>query len=235
MNRLNLGIVSVVGSFALHAILAVGVWFVVEYSDATELASLDLSAVDLSFAEEEVAEAEPLVAPLPEPSPPPVEPELPPPPPLDETILTEPPTPEAIPLTEITPEPPPKMEKEEAEKPPEKAEEPPPPPPESTPSANQAPVQGRIDSPAKLKDKRIRPQYPRKARERGEEGALLLELTISPSGSVSAVRVVESTGYADLDEAGIMAAKTAHFNPAKRSGRPVESRVRLPILFRLTK
>lgn len=235
MNRLNLGLVSGVGSLALHALLAAGVWFVVEYGDATELASLDLSAVDLSFAEEEVAEAEPFVAPLPEPPRPPLEPELPPPPPLDEEILAEPPTPEAIPLTEITPDPPPKMEKEDAEKAPEKAEASPPPPPESAPSVNEAPVQGRIDSPARLKNKRIRPQYPRKARERGEEGAMLLELTISPRGTVSAVRIVESTGYADLDEAGVTAAKTAHFNPAKRDGRPVESRVRLPISFRLTR
>ena len=55
----------------------------------------------------------------------------------------------------------------------------------------------------------IHPRYPRASRALGEEGAVALEIRISPDGRISDVRVVRSSGFRRLDEAAIAAAQAA--------------------------
>jgi protein TonB len=45
-----------------------------------------------------------------------------------------------------------------------------------------------------------KPSYPRIARDRGWEGQVLLSVNIDPQGNVTAVQVVNSSGYDVLDE-----------------------------------
>lgn len=77
------------------------------------------------------------------------------------------------------------------------------------------------------------PVYPRIARERGEEGTVLLEVEVLESGRCGAVNVLRPSGHAALDEAAIRAVRGWAFRPARRWGRPVPFWVEIPITFRL--
>ncbi len=78
------------------------------------------------------------------------------------------------------------------------------------------------------------PPYPLVARRLGMEGVVLLDVLVAPDGHAAEVRVARSSGFPPLDDA---AAKTVRerwrFIPAARAGSPVESRVTVPIRFRL--
>lgn len=73
-------------------------------------------------------------------------------------------------------------------------------------------------------------QYPASALAQRRHGDVTLALTVDADGKVSKVEVIESGG-ADLDEAAIFAARQWTFEPAKKNGRPVASRIRLPFHF----
>jgi TonB family protein len=73
-------------------------------------------------------------------------------------------------------------------------------------------------------------QYPPSARASRKHGDVVLALTIDADGHVSKVDVFESGG-ADLDEAAIVAARQWTFIPAKRGGKPLASRIRVPFHF----
>ena len=182
-----------------------------------ELAKLDLSSVDLSFAEKEdaaaaVAPSMPSVAEPPPPKPRPVEQ----PPPPERPLQPLPPDPTAMRFVQ------PKEERPTMETP----------PPAAAPSPAVAPRQARIDAPPHPK-KTIRPEYPKGARQRGEQGNVLLEIRVNAEGTVDEVKVVGSSGFAELDEAAVKAAKAARFTPAKSGGKPVASLARLPLAFKL--
>jgi TonB family protein len=52
-------------------------------------------------------------------------------------------------------------------------------------------------------------KYPEKARDAGEQGIAVLKISINSDGSVSGVNIVSSSGSAILDEAALLAAKSA--------------------------
>ena len=81
--------------------------------------------------------------------------------------------------------------------------------------------------------RRIKPEYPTGARQRGEEGDVTLELDVSADGVVDGVRIVSSCGFAELEQAAIQAVKRAHFVPARRGSANVPSTARLTLTFRL--
>ena len=78
------------------------------------------------------------------------------------------------------------------------------------------------------------PSYPALARRRGWEGTATLSLDVAADGSVSAVRVADSSGHRLLDESAEEAAWTWTFAPALRDGKPEASRVTMPVTYRLT-
>ena len=222
-------------SIGLHAVLAAGLVAYIKYVPGpTTLATPDLSSVELSFAEEDDATAS--VAPA-LPAPPPLEPPVPPeekPPEAEMPDEPPPPDPDApsIPEPELehermeTPEVPPEEKPKDVEKP--REAEPPPAPP--APAV--APKQAKVDAPPKPR-KAIRPEYPKGARQRGEQGDVVLEIRVGESGSVERVEVVSSCGFSELDEAAVRAAKAARFTPAKSGSRSVASTARLTLTFRL--
>ena len=95
-----------------------------------------------------------------------------------------------------------------------------------------APQQARIDAPPQPR-RSIRPEYPKGARQRGEQGDVTLEIRVSAEGAVDRVEVVASSGFAELDAAAVKAAKKAKFAPAKSGRDAVASTARLKLSFKL--
>jgi protein TonB len=77
------------------------------------------------------------------------------------------------------------------------------------------------------------PVYPRLAREQGQEGTVLLEVEVLPSGRCGVVSVLKSSNHPALDEAAVVAVRRWVFRPAKRWRQPVGFWVEIPITFRL--
>lgn len=96
----------------------------------------------------------------------------------------------------------------------------------------EAPLSARVEAPPRP-EKTIEPVYPRRARRRGEEGDVVLSVAVAADGRVSHVSIVKSSGFIELDEAGVKAVTAARFAPARVGETPVESVVPLTISFRL--
>ncbi|MCB1777837.1 MAG: energy transducer TonB [Candidatus Competibacteraceae bacterium] len=79
------------------------------------------------------------------------------------------------------------------------------------------------------------PTYPAFARRQGYEGQVIIRVQVSSTGSVGAVRIVRSSGYAMLDETALSAIKRWRFRPAQQGGKPVEATLNVPITFKLHK
>ena len=199
--------------------VAVGIVAYMKYAPSpTAIATLDLSSVDLSFAEDEdeTAAVSPTMPAMPEVEPPKPREEKPPEAERAEDPL--PPDPAAPKLAE------PEPEREQMETPNI--------PPPSPPAPAVAPKQAKIDAPPKP-HKTIKPDYPKGARQRGEQGDVVLEIRVNAAGIVDRVDIVSPSGFSELDEAAVRAARTARFTPAKSGGSPVASTARLKLDFKL--
>ena len=199
--------------------IAVGIVAYMKYAPGpTAVATLDLSSVDLSFAEDEdeTAAVSPTMPAIPEVEPPKPREEKPPEAERAEDPL--PPDPAAPKLAE------PEPEREQMETPNI--------PPPAPPAPAVAPKQAKIDAPPKP-HKTIKPDYPKGARQRGEQGEVILEIRVNAAGIVDRVDIVSSCGFPELDEAAVRAARTARFTPAKSGGSPVASTARLKLDFKL--
>ena len=210
---------AIVASVAVHGLVAVGIVAYMKYAPSpTAIATLDLSSVDLSFAEDEdeTAAVSPTMPAMPEVEPPKPREEKPPEAERAEDPL--PPDPAAPKLAE------PEPEREQMETPNI--------PPPSPPAPAVAPKQAKIDAPPKP-HKTIKPDYPKGARQRGEQGDVVLEIRVNAAGIVDRVDIVSPSGFSELDEAAVRAARTARFTPAKSGGSPVASTARLTLNFKL--
>ena len=76
-------------------------------------------------------------------------------------------------------------------------------------------------------------EYPALSQRLGEEGTVLVALEVAADGSVADARVLNSSGYARLDNAALSAVRKAHFKPGTVNGVPVTSKARLPIRYEL--
>ena len=210
---------AIVASVVAHGLVAVGIVAYMKYAPGpTAIATLDLSSVDLSFAEDEdeTAAVSPTMPAVPEDEPPKPREEKPPEAERAEDPL--PPDPAAPKLAE------PEPEREQMETPNI--------PPPAPPAPAVAPKQAKIDAPPKP-HKTIKPDYPKGARQRGEQGEVILEIRVNAAGIVDRVDIVSSCGFPELDEAAVRAARTARFTPAKSGGSPVASTARLKLDFKL--
>ncbi len=94
--------------------------------------------------------------------------------------------------------------------------EPPPPPPQPTPP--RAPISGGV-----LNGKALslpKPAYPPIAKQAHASGTVVVQVTISESGSVLSATAV--SGHPLLRAAAVAAARSARFSPTKLSGQPVK-------------
>ena len=92
----------------------------------------------------------------------------------------------------------------------------------------------QIKTPPRPASAQIRPDYPRASRQNGEEGRVVVDVTISAEGCVTVVKIVSSSGFARLDEAAEKAIRSARFRPARtESDTPIEGTLRIPLVFKL--
>ena len=81
---------------------------------------------------------------------------------------------------------------------------------------------------------RVPPQYPERALQRGIEGRVLVEFTISKSGSVKDAKVVAYEPSTIFNKAALKAVRQWKYNPKIVNGKAVEQPgVRIAIPFRL--
>ena len=215
-------IVAVVLALLIHALLAAAVVLYLDSAPGpTVSAELDLSSVELSFAEK-VDESAAAAPSLPSPAavqPKPREEE----PPVAKLEKPLPPDPSAPRLREPEERPRPVETPKDVrrETPDVKSE-----------SATAAPRQAHVDAPPKPR-RAIRPEYPKGARQRGEQGNVVLEIEVGADGTCAAAKVASSSGFAELDDAAVKAVRAARFSPAKAGGCAVSSTARLTLTFRL--
>ncbi|WP_330925989.1 TonB family protein [Candidatus Sororendozoicomonas aggregata] len=79
----------------------------------------------------------------------------------------------------------------------------------------------------------VQPVYPTRYRRRNIEGAVNLELIVDETGHVIKVTILESSGFGLMDKSAIAAVRQWEFEPQKRNGLNVKSRLHQRIVFQL--
>lgn len=201
---------AVAASLGIHAVVVGALlWQGMPDAPPREPAPIYFEIIEEAFSEEP-----PPTAPTENPSPPenPALPENPAPPenlePLENLALLENPEPPA----DLAPLPTPA----------------PPQPPAPDTADNHAAI---LSPPSALNQ--ITPVYPRSARRKGREGCVTLEIRVSAEGAVVDAAIVATSGFADLDQAALDAAKSARFAPATEDDIPVDGSIRLTFDFKL--
>lgn len=77
------------------------------------------------------------------------------------------------------------------------------------------------------------PRYPRPALERGWEGTVLLQVSVTAGGNVAELKVERTSGHPVLDRAALEAVRSWRFRPARLGERPMEGTVLVPVAFTL--
>ncbi len=77
------------------------------------------------------------------------------------------------------------------------------------------------------------PPYPPLARRMGEEGKVVLRVSVTPQGTADEVEIRTSSGSTRLDESALKTVRNWRFVPAKRGDVAVQSFVLVPIIFKL--
>lgn len=77
------------------------------------------------------------------------------------------------------------------------------------------------------------PEYPSLALRRRWEGTVVLQVQVLRDGRTGEIRVQSSSGRTVLDQSAIEAVRHWRFNPARRAGVAEESRVSVPLQFKL--
>lgn len=90
---------------------------------------------------------------------------------------------------------------------------------------------------AKIRRPRLRKKfkinYPQAAKRLRLSGSLMLKIQILKNGRVGEIEVLKGSGMRILDKAAIESVKTWLFYPATKNGTPVNSRIKVPITFKL--
>ena len=83
---------------------------------------------------------------------------------------------------------------------------------------------------------RINPQYPRKARMLGIEGWVTLQFAITPIGSVTDIKVLNSHPKDLFEQAAVQAVSKWKYQPLMEDGKPVkQENIQVQIDFKLEK
>lgn len=77
------------------------------------------------------------------------------------------------------------------------------------------------------------PPYPPLSRRMGEEGKVILRVSVNAQGTADSVEVRTSSGSSRLDDSALRTVRTWRFIPAKRGDVAVHSFVLVPIIFKL--
>jgi protein TonB len=78
-----------------------------------------------------------------------------------------------------------------------------------------------------------KPEYPRADVQAGHQGVVKLGFLVDESGKVKDSKVVESSGFATLDEAARSVLAQCSFQPALENGKPVEQWTKVQYVWTL--
>lgn len=78
-----------------------------------------------------------------------------------------------------------------------------------------------------------KPNYPVAAKERGQQGRVVLRVEVSAAGKPLSVTVLSTSGYSLLDKAALAAVEQWQFRPATQAGSAVAGAADVPVQFRL--
>jgi TonB family protein len=87
--------------------------------------------------------------------------------------------------------------------------------------------------PVVVESSKVFPSYPLTAKRLGIQGTTMLRIHVREDGQVGEVKVEQSAGHDDLDQAAVDAVRRWRFEPARRGGEAVTAWVRLPVNFKL--
>lgn len=175
------------------------------------------------------------------------------PPPVDFSTMVTPielvpsPEPPPVDLSELKPVEPPKPPPPPKPQQPQKQQAAPQATPKAAPAQNfgsagaaQQAAAGFLPTPAIVWEGKPRYRYPPtpaayppRAIELNQQGEVLLRVRLDPEGNAVEIVVHRASGYQMLDRAAVAAAKSWHFLPAMRDGRPVPAWVEIPVRFHL--
>lgn len=80
--------------------------------------------------------------------------------------------------------------------------------------------------------KQLPPKYPESIRSLGLGGEAMLDFVVDENGAVQDGRVISAT-HVELGEAALAAARQWAFKPGQKQGKPVATKVRVPIVFKM--
>lgn len=77
------------------------------------------------------------------------------------------------------------------------------------------------------------PEYPARARNLGQQGVVMLSVEVNSDGEVKALSLKKSSGHVLLDESAMKSVRSWKFLPASSGGVQVESKVEVPVRFKI--
>lgn len=96
---------------------------------------------------------------------------------------------------------------------------------------------GGAENPGESRAVRVRfapkPPYPALSRELGEEGVVLLRVSVGAGGEFEQVQLLRSSGFIRLDRAARDGVRSWRFDAAWQAGQPVAASIDIPVRFRL--
>jgi len=75
--------------------------------------------------------------------------------------------------------------------------------------------------------------YPKGSQSLGEQGVVTVQAYVRPNGRATRVKLVNSSGYADLDTAAIQTVMNWKFSPAMNGSEPTSDWTQLQIVYKL--
>ena len=66
------------------------------------------------------------------------------------------------------------------------------------------------------------PKYPKRSRQRGEQGTVVLTILIKADGSVGQAQLKQSSGFTRLDKAALKAIKRWRYQAAEQNGTTID-------------
>lgn len=78
-----------------------------------------------------------------------------------------------------------------------------------------------------------KPEFPQEAQRKNQAGLVVVRVEVRANGRAGEVRVVQSSGFALLDDSALEAARKWTFRPAQKEGLAVRCEVEVPFQFKL--
>lgn len=75
------------------------------------------------------------------------------------------------------------------------------------------------------------PRYPAEAKRNGMQGKTVARVRVEPSGTVSEVEIVQTSGFPVLDRAAVEAARCQRYEPGTVGGAPSAMWAEFPVRF----